>query len=125
MNFLPELFDGSCYMVARREAWGDGKFIFGVNSRIIEAKDIESTLLLDKCVEYYIGKSKKLAVRKAFKMISKPSEFDDVEEGTVIMCDWYPTPEDMMSVDWIVEDKTEIVKSLYKKHNIEIADRKL
>lgn len=125
MYFLPELFDSSCYMVAKRESWGDDKFIVGVNSRIIDTKDIESTLVLDKCLEYYIQGKSKLAVRKSFKMISKPTEGDEVEDDTVILCDWYPTPEDMMAVDWIMEDKTEVVKALYEKNKLEIKDRKM
>ena len=123
MNFLPELFDASAYMVARREAWEDGKFIFGVNARVIETKDVETTLVLDKCIEYYAN-AKSIAIRKSFKMISNPSEDDELEDA-VVMCDWYPTPEDMMAVDWIVEDRTEVVKSAYDKDELEIKDRKV
>ena len=55
INNLPELYDSTSYITATRDKWPEGVFVFGLNARVIENKDVESTLVFDAVVSKYLN----------------------------------------------------------------------
>ena len=103
MLHLAELFDSSIKCVMRRDSWPEKVYIYGINARVIEAKDVESTLCYDPIIVDYLqinGHSGDLTLRKRVEIVDA--------EGT--SRPWTPAEADLYADDWTVQDYSELIK---------------
>ena len=101
LYILPELHAGGVFCTARRDSWPEGTFIYGLNAREVKNEDIESTLVVDECVKYYLQGSP-LIREKELRMVTMKGD-------KKVDLPWQPTHDDLHSNDWAIVDNTDVV----------------